>query len=437
MSKRPTKQIVVWLFIFIYSAFVYQHGVKQLLEPNIDFPAFYWGAKLAFVEHRSPYTVDAFAEAKVQIEQHIFPYLYPPQSLLVFYPLTFFRYGVAKAVMLIINHACILLFMYLFFFKITEINIEEKFYEFTIPLFIVYTLGFYPVVANLIHGQINQIVLLLLCLTWYAMKKQAGSWLIALPLSMAILMKTYPALFILLLIINKRYRAVLWVCALLLAYSIVAYLVLPHAVWTDWVTNVLPTGGYGQVPFNLFSPAEMRNHSINGFISRIFLKNEFSEALWPNPALARTLPYLLSFCVVAISIGVCYLASRSGHDAGRLIDLEFSVFLLLMIMVGPLSWESHLVFVLPPALIAISCLLARRRSYFLQLMVVLSLFVIAWDIPITYPALRKGVLTLAIAAKFYAVVVLWIYFVLQIHRFARGTQPAAQAQATPELLHAG
>ncbi len=435
MRVTSTKQIIIILFIFIYIPFLWDFGYKLLFTSHGDFAGFYWGAKLAFVEHHSPYAADAFAGVDPINRHEALPYLYPPPSLLVFYPLTLFRYGVAHALMLMMNHTCILLFIYLFFFKIMRLNLSQPFDSLIAVLSIVYLFTNYPLTRELLHGQIDLVVLLCLCLTWYAMKQNARSWLVALPLSVAILIKTYPVLFILLLIINKKYRAFLWVVGLLLLYTSIAYLVLPHVLWTEWVTNVLPTGGYGQVPYKLVSPAYTWNQNINGFVSRIFLKNEFSEALWPNPAIARTLPYLLSLCVVATTVGVSYLASRR-QDAGRVIDLEFALFLPMVFIVAPLSWEQHLVYMLPSAFKAFYLLLDNRRNYISKIIVMLVLFGLARYIPIESSYLKRGVLTLGISIKLYAVVILWIYFVLQIHRFARGTQPAAQAQATPELLHA-
>ncbi len=422
MRVTSTKKTVLALFVFIYIPFLWNYGYKYISTTFGDFAGFYWGAKLAFVEHRSPYTIEAFSKANSQLGQPVFAYLYPPPSLLVFSPLTLLPFQAAKLLMLVVNHICVLLFIYLFFFKLIKLDVPRHSRELIIALSIVYIFTYNPIIMELFHRQIDLVVLLCLCLTWYAMKQNARSWLVALPLSVAILIKTYPVLFLLLLLTKKRYGAVAWVCSLLLFYTVIAYLVLPQSVWSEWFVNVLPSGGYGRALFGLGVPVFPWNQSINGFTARMFLVNDWNEALWPNPRLARIVPYLLSLCVVATTVGVSYLASRR-HEKEMPVDFEFSLYLLMMFIVAPLSWEQHLVFALPAALIAIRLLLSSRENYLLQMIVIPSLFLLAWDLPIASQILKRGVLTLGISVKLYAVVVLWLFFVVRVHRFARSTQP--------------
>lgn len=435
MRVTTTKRIIIVLFVYLYIPFLWNYGYLYRFTSHGDFAAFYSAARLVFVDHRSPYTVNAFKGLDSVFGHVVYPYVNLPPSLLVYYPLTFFRYGVAHTLMLMVNHACVLLFIYLFFFKIVRLNLSQPFECLMAALWFVYLFTFFPLTWEIFFGQIDLIVLLFLCLTWYAMKRNARSVLVALPLSVAILMKTYPVLFIPLLIARKDYRAIACVCGLLLLYIAISYLVLPHAVWGDWFVNVLPAGGYGKVPSNpnIVSPAWAWNQNINGFTSRIFLENQFSEALWPNPWLARIVPYLLSLCIVATTIGVSYFASRK-LDAVTAIDLQFPLYLLVMFMVAPLTWEQHLVYALPCAFVAFNLLLSSRRNYIAKSIVMLALFGLSIYLPLESSHLKKGVLTLAISIKLYAVIVLWLYYVLEVRR---NVHLSSQAQATSGLLHVG
>lgn len=418
MSDRISTKSVCWLFGFLYIPYLYEYGYKYLFIGNTDFLTFHWAANLIFKQHLSPYTSAALAAAKDSFGFIIPPYLYPPPSLLVFYPCALLSYNRARMAMLVANHACVLLFIYLFVIKIAIINVPSSKRVIALGLAVIYVLGFHPIISTINNGQINLVVLVLLCATWYALKHCRKDLVVAVPLSLAVLMKTYPILLLPMLIIKKRYKAAAWTCFLLLLYAGVAYVVLPATVWNDWVVNVLPTGGYGKAPFNSFSPAELSNQSINGFLARAFTANGLSEPLWVNPVVGRSLTYIFALCVAGITLGLSYFLERKNKSE-RFSDSEISFYLLMIFLVAPLSWEHHLVYVLPAALTAGYSLLADTGKNSWRIVVLSALFIIAWNLPFTSLALRKGLLTLIISLRFYAVVILWVYFALKMRGLLR------------------
>lgn len=426
MNDKTPKWVVVGLFVFIYIPFLYQHGYHKAFIGNGDFPSLYWGAKIAFQEQRSPYVNGVFTEAESQLKQRVFPYLYPPPSLLAFYPFSRLSYEAAKLSLLIISHACFAGFIYLFFFKITSLDSAPPFRGLIAVLSVVYLLAYYPVVDNFIWGQINLIVLVMVCLAWYALKKNRHALAVALPLSLAILLKTYPVLLLPLLFFRKRYRAVVWTLALIGLYTAVAWSVLPREVWGDWVTNVMPTGGYGQRPFNLFLPVAPWNHSINGFGT--FLLSRYTRILWMRGDIAaKGLSYLLSASVMAVTLGLSYLSSRKG-TAGKVFDIEVSLFLSMMFLVAPLSWEHHLVYVLPSALLSIYLLLSEVARRSVKILVVAALCVVAWDFPRDNMYFLTGIAAFANGIKFYAVFVIWLFFAAKLwERLREDSAPAPVA----------
>ncbi|HEY0170022.1 MAG TPA: hypothetical protein VGB98_03145, partial [Pyrinomonadaceae bacterium] len=197
------------------------------------------------------------------------------------------------------------------------------------------------------------------------------------------------------------------VVGLLGLYALAAWLVLPPSLWGDWTRNVLPTGGYGLRPFNLFLPAEPWNHSINGFM--LFVQDRTHTLLgMPTWWLTRPLTYLVAGAVGAATVGLSFLSARKGTGA-KTLDLEFALFLLMMFLVAPLSWEHHLVYALPAALFAIDFLLRGRARGAAALAVVAALFVMAWDFPRDEMFLIKGPLVFVNAVKFFAAFGLWVF----------------------------
>src|SRR4051794_25286702 len=116
------KWAVACLFVLLYVPWLWQHGYLQSLRGVGDFPSIYWGARLAFVEHRSPFVMGAFDGVQAMLNQRVFPYLYPPSSLLAFYPFSLVTYDAAKLILLLVSHACFLGFLYLFFFRIKAVE---------------------------------------------------------------------------------------------------------------------------------------------------------------------------------------------------------------------------------------------------------------------------------------------------------------------------
>jgi alpha-1,2-mannosyltransferase len=435
VSKRQTKWAVACLFVFLYVPWLWQHGYLQSQRGVGDFPSIYWGARLAFVEHRSPYVEGAFLGAERALDQHVFPYLYPPSSLLAFYPFALVGYDAARLVLLAASHACFLVFLYLFFFRIKAVEPDERSFGLTAALLVAYVLNFYPVVDNFVWGQINLVVLALVCLAWLALKRGGGALSVAVPLSLAVLLKTYPILLLPLLVFRKRYGAAALVLALAVAYGVVSWWVLPRGLWADWSRNVAPTGGYGRQPFQLFFPVEPWNHSINGF--GCFLQDRF-KTLFGLPSLYFTIPltYTLSAFVGAATVGLSFMSARAGVGA-KTFDLEVALYLQMTFLVAPLSWEHHLVYVLPSALLAIRMLLrggARARVF---VPVLASLFVMAWDFPRDDMFFLRGILAASNTIKFFAVFLLWGFCAWSLREAVKeGREPGPDASTAAAALAA-
>jgi hypothetical protein len=425
VDEKLIKRALVCLFVLLYVPYLYQQGYQRAYQSPGDFPTLYWGAKMVFEEGRSPYVEGAFVEVERRENRRIFPYLYPPPSLLLFYPFSAVDYDAAKVRLLVMSHVCLLLFLYLLFFRIAPFDPPPRGWGLAAALMTVFVLNYYPVADNFAWGQINLIVLALVCVAWLALKRGSHALVVAVPLSLAILLKTYPIVLLPLLVIRKRYGAAAAVVGLLALYALAAWLVLPQSLWGDWTRNVLPTGGYGLRPFNLFLPVEPWNHSINGFM--LFVQDRVPSLLGlPTRLLTRPLTYLLAGAVAVATVGLSYLSMRRGLGE-KTLDVEVALFLLMMFLVAPLSWEHHLVFALPSALFAIDFLLRGRVRAHIAAAVVAALLVLAWDFPRDNMYLIKGPLALLNAIKFFAAFGLWVFVATEVWRGLRAgvTEPAA------------
>jgi hypothetical protein len=384
MSKRNSFLLIL-LFVLIYVPFLLNHGYGYISIDMIDFPSYYSAAKITFKDHRSPYEYQDLHQTGTFIGP---PFLYPPPSLLVFYPFSLLSLQGAQGLF--------------------------------IGLALIYVFSYHPTVHSLWLGQVNLLILLMLILSWYTLQKDGHPGLVALPFSLAIIIKTYPALLLVYLLVKRKFAVVFWILGLLSGYFIIALIFLPREVWIDWLTVVVPSGGYGNAALGVLEPTSPWNQSLNGFFSRIFIPTEYSHTLINSPAAARVLTYVFSLVIIIVATRLCYLASKK-YKSDKIMNIEFSVFLLTVYLIAPFSWEHHLVFVLPAIMVVIYLLFHSKDNVVICIIVGAAVLMIAWYVPIIeFPALRRGLLVLGISLKLYAVIVLWIYLIAKLRLSLRG-----------------
>lgn len=413
-----TRRALVALAGFFYVSFLYQFGLGLIDHVNLDFPSFYFGAQLAFGDGGSAYDHAALLRAATTagLEQEIYPFLYPPPSLLVFYPFTFLSYQAAKVTMLVLNHGLLAGVALLLFFRILRLQELPPLLGFAIA----YLLSYRPLVLILLHGQVNLIALAALVAAWHADRNPRRDVQVAAPLSIAALVKSTPLVFVVYFLVRRRFRLIVWTAGLLGAYAAIAAAALPGQVWTDWLATVAPSGGYGSTPRNLFSPAAPWNQSLNGFVARLFEPNQFTSVPFPSPGIGGWIAYALALALAAFTFGAMLRARRRAAkvpESAR--DIEWALVLTLMCLVSPLAWEHHLTFALPAAIIAMREIVYRPSP--VSPLVGLAVFVLAWTIPVDRFAAIGGLAVLGISTKFFALSLIWLFLLVT---YVRTTRPA-------------
>jgi alpha-1,2-mannosyltransferase len=365
-------------------------------------------------------------QASIEMWQHLHPYIYPPPTLLLSWPFAQIPFPAAHAVFLILSHLCYLAAIWLLLTKLTPLPASRELRDLMIGLSLVYLFLFDPALVTLEIGQINLITLLFLCLALVAIRKDAPGWQIALPLSLAILWKTYPVLLLIPLVLRRRWSAVALTCLFFASYTALAAVVFEPEVWSTWWREVVPKGGYTKDPIAVAGPW---NQDINGFVTRLFLDGPRFEGDLKHDRLAKGIATGLA----GIVFGVTTLAAfRSRHakepERG---DFEMGAFLLMIFLVAPISWDHHLVYVLPAALLSLTVLFRGELKRTGAIAVTAALFVIAWRVPLWEPPAAFAWSTLLISMKFYAAVALWVFFVVRLWRFGSNRRGA---EATDRLL---
>lgn len=354
------------LFVGLLLFFLLRHGVTYFAMTHVDLPSFYAASVEVFGHGRSPYSPEQLARV-LGPEVDVFPWLYPPTSLFVFWPLSWLRYAQAQTLVLFLNHVLLIALAWFLPLGVLRLPLPATRGEGrpgAIALCLTYVFLFEPVFVTLYNGQTNLLLLAALSGAWVSLRRGHDALGAAL-LTLAVLLKTYPLLLLPLLFMLGYRRAVSITLAGLSTLVLASLLLLPSGLWTEWLTTIVPSGAPGAAPSGLFSPAAVWNQGLNGVFARLFTESEWSQPLVVSPVLARVLTWL-SVGGVGLATAAVTWRVRAWPDA---LDRVFRVALPALFLVAPLSWEHHLVYTLPSVLMLLLAV-SRQRWLFSALVVV-------------------------------------------------------------------
>lgn len=222
-----------------------------------------------------------------------------------------------------------------------------------------------PLREQLIQGQLNLWLLLLITLTWSSARSgnsiAAGAWL-----GLATAIKLFPGFLMLYFVVRRDWRAVLsGGLALGLASAATALICGPES-YADYVRHVMPT----MPPWT----GSFTNWSLPGLWCKLFAPTGHygpTEPLW-DAAWLRPLATAIS------TILICgLLAGSAWRDRGpRDFDRSFGLAVVGMLLVSPVTWSHYFLLLLIPLAVAF-CATTGRPVRRVCLMVSAAVLMIA------------------------------------------------------------
>jgi hypothetical protein len=216
----------------------------------------------------------------------------------------------------------------------------------------------YPVLLLLRQGQSGLLIEGLVVLGWFLLRQGRIGWA-GIPIGAATCLKLYPGLLLVYLLLRHRR-------ALATALTTIGVLIALPALWLGWhvYSEYLQMAGkvlniYGSSPDSLSLLAGL-------------LKNGIHVS---SPVFA---------CLGALITGICswLIWRKSDRPVGRTLDIEYSLFTVLMVLLSPIAWAHYLVILILP--FAVLGERALRRELTWPNMIGFMALVIALTIPIDF-----------------------------------------------------
>ena len=194
-------------------------------------------------------------------------------------------------------------------------------------------LAFEPVWSTFGLGQINLILLALLMLDLLVHLPQRYRGILV---GVATGIKLTPGIFIVFLLVTKRFREAAVAAGTTLATIVIGWLVMPGPATDFWSRYIFDPGRPGPAQY-------VGNQSVRGAIARFTQNSAVTTPLW-----------LLAATVIGVA-GL--LLARRWYDRGSALE-AIVVTAFTGLLVSPISWTNHWVWAVPAAAV----LWAQRRT---------------------------------------------------------------------------
>jgi alpha-1,2-mannosyltransferase len=257
------------------------------------------------------------------------PFTYPPFAALVFVLGTPFSFGVWQMALVVINIVLLPVILFLSLRVSGRGGMRGAALAFMLAAL---ALWLEPVYMTLYFGQIN-LVLLTLAIADLALPDSC-KWK-GIGIGIAAGMKLTPLIFIPFLLGSRRVRAGLVALLSFAVTVVIGFLALPAASRDFWTGNLASRGDY-----------KLQNQSVNGLLERLL----------PGHSAAHTLWLALAFAVAVAGLAIAVVASRRGLELLAIVLTG-----LTGLLISPISWTHHWVWVVLPGL-ALMAAGARRRA---------------------------------------------------------------------------
>jgi alpha-1,2-mannosyltransferase len=272
-------------------------------------------------------------------------FTYPPVGALLMTPMVLLTYPAVKVISLLGIVAAGAAFVYLVLRERVRLPKPLMLAAAGVATAFAFTLE--PFRQTFSFGQINIYLALLVAVDLLVLGRRGSRWT-GVGIGLATAIKLTPGIFIVYLLVVGRWRAALTAIGTVIAANLVSLVIAPAETWKYFTSLVWETSRVGFLDTTM-------NQSVNGLIARI-----------DSPLAPGRLPWLLLAAVVVV-IGF-WRARKAALAGDELAAMTLAG--LVGVLVSPVSWVHHIIWVFPAMLIiavqlkrTVGALAADDRGY--------------------------------------------------------------------------
>lgn len=299
------------------------------------------------------------------------PFTYPPLAAIVFSPFAWLPLQVASVAMTLIT---LVLLMVSTVIVLTRLDVWPTSAATAEPALLrrcwlaaafvaAAVIHLEPIQANFAFGQINVVMMTLVIADCVPRRTP---WPRGVLLGLAIALKLTPAVFLLYFLLRRDGRAMLMAAISFVLATLLGFALAWRDSWEYWTSTVRNTDRIGSAALNT-------NQNIAGAVARLDLGDGMRFAVWA----------LCCCAVLAVTVWAGRRMLRAGEPVLALICIA-----LFGLVVSPVSWSHHWVW-MPPAVLVTAVVAVRRRNAALTVLSAAGVTLMVWSPILLLPKHRE------------------------------------------------
>jgi alpha-1,2-mannosyltransferase len=358
-GRLAVRQVLAWWVLWLLAIAAMGYAAWGLLGHTpyrIDVDIYRMGSQ-AWLDGRPLYTGGVKFHTPIGLD---LPFTYPPLAAVVFCPFAWLQMPAASVAITLITLLLLIVSMVM---VLTGLGVWTTSQLAPGPAWLrrcwlaavivaPAVIWLEPIRSNFAFGQIN-VVLMTLVIADCVPRRTP--WPRGVVLGLGIALKLTPAVFLLYFLLRRDLRTVVRAVASFGAATLVGFMLAPHDSWEYWTDTVRKTERIG-------APSLNTNQNVAGALARLELGDQERFVLWVAGCLL----------VLAITVWATRRVLRAGEPTLAVIAVA-----LFGLVVSPVSWSHHWVWMLPSVVVT-SALAWRRRNAALAAVSAAGIALMVW-----------------------------------------------------------
>ncbi|MFZ1175794.1 MAG: glycosyltransferase 87 family protein [Mycobacterium sp.] len=358
LGSRPGRALL-WCLLWLLAAAGLGYAAWTLFGHTpyrIDIDIYQMGAQ-TWMDGRPLYRGDVMFHTPIGID---LPFTYPPLAAIVFCPFAWLHMPAAS---IVITALTLVLLVVSTVIVLTGLDVWKtstmlpgpawlRRWWLAIVIVVPATIWLEPITSNFAFGQINVVLMTLVIAD--CMPRRTP-WPRGLLLGLGMALKLTPAVFLLYFLLRRDNRAALTALVSFVVATLVGFALAWNDSWEYWTHTVHRTDRIGSAALNT-------DQNIAGALARLGLGEQQRFLLWVAG----------SVLVLAVTVWAVRRVLRAGEPTLAVICVA-----LFGLVVSPVSWSHHWVWMLPAVLVT-GILAWRRRNMALAVISAAGLALMRW-----------------------------------------------------------